>query len=255
MDRLKDKVAIVTGATGGIGLEAAKLFAAEGARVLLVDLDAGALEAAATAIGPERASAQAADVSDPEQTRAYVEAAVARYGRIDVMFANAGIEGEVAPIADYGLDMFDRVMSVNVRGVWLGLKYAMPAMAKTGGGSIVITSSVAGLRGMQRLSAYVASKHAVVGLMKVAALEGAPLGIRVNTVNPAPIATRMIEALEQGYGAENIERIQGKLRAAVPLKRYGEPAEVARLALFLASDESSYCTGNAFPVDGGMCAA
>lgn len=255
MNRLQDKIAIVTGATGGIGLEAVKLFVAEGARVVLVDLDEAALDAAVNTVGAEHASACVADVSDPAQARAYVSAAVERYGRLDVLFANAGIEGEVAPIPEYDLDTYERVMAVNVRGVMLGLKFAMPVMAETGGGSIVITSSLAGLRGTQRLSAYVASKHAVVGLMKVAALEGASKGIRVNTINPSPIATRMIESLEQGYGAENLERVQSKLRAAVPLKRYGEPREVANLALFLASDESSYCTGNTYSVDGGMCAA
>jgi short-subunit dehydrogenase len=184
-----------------------------------------------------------------------VAATVARFGGIDVFFANAGIEGEVATIPEYSLEMYDRVMAVNVRGVWLGLRAVIPEMAKRGGGSIVITSSLAGLRGTPKLSAYTASKHAVVGLMKAAALECAQLKIRVNTINPAPIATRMIESLENQWSPGNAERMKSRMEHAVPLRRYGQPEEVANLVLFLASNESSYITGNTYPVDGGMCAA
>src|SRR5690606_17788696 len=137
---------------------------------------------------------------------------------------------------------------------FLGLRHAIPAMRQGGGGSIVITASLAGLRGTPRISAYVASKHAVVGLMKAAALECAQYGIRVNTINPAPIATRMIEALEEGYAPGAAAAVKQKMEKAVPLRRYGQPDEVARLALFLASDEASYITGNVYPVDGGMSA-
>jgi len=254
MQRLADKVAVITGGTGGIGLAAARLFVAEGARVVLVDLDRARLDAAVAELGSDNALGVAADVTRPEEVAGYVEAAVARHGRIDVFFNKAGIDGAVASIVDYPVEMFDQVMAVNVRGVWLGLKYVIPVMARGGGGSIVITSSVAGLRGVPRISAYIGAKHAVVGIMKSAALECAPLGIRVNTINPAPIATRMIEALEQGYAPGAGEIIKKKMENAVPLRRYGTPEEVARLALFLASDEASYITGNAYPVDGGTCA-
>ncbi len=254
MQRLADKVAVITGGTGGIGLAAARLFVAEGARVVLVDLDRARLDTAVAELGSDKALGVAADVTRPEEVAGYVEAAVARHGRIDVFFNNAGIEGAVSSIVDYPVEMFDQVMAVNVRGVWLGLKYVIPVMARGGGGSIVITSSVAGLRGVPRISAYIGAKHAVVGIMKSAALECAPLGIRVNTINPAPIATRMIEALEQGYAPGAGEIIRKKMENAVPLRRYGTPEEVARLALFLASDEASYITGNAYPVDGGTCA-
>jgi NAD(P)-dependent dehydrogenase (short-subunit alcohol dehydrogenase family) len=197
----------------------------------------------------------AADVSDATQVEAYVRRAMEAFGRIDVFFNNAGIEGAVGPIVDYPVEMFDKVMAVNVRGVFLGLKYVIPAMAKGGGGSIVITSSLGGLRGVPKLSAYIGSKHAVVGLMKSAALECAPLGIRVNTINPSPIATRMMESLEAGYAPGATALVKKKMEAAVPLRRYGEPEEVAALALFLASDEASYITGNSYPIDGGMSAA
>lgn len=255
MAKLDGKVAVVTGGTGGIGLATARLFVAEGARVLLVDLDAAALEAAVAELGAARASACVADVSDPAQVEAYVQAAVDRYGGIDVFFNNAGIEGGVHAIVDYPLEQYERVMAVNVRGVWLGMKYVIPVMAKRGGGSIVITSSLGGLKGMPKLSPYIAAKHAVVGIMRSAALECAPLNIRVNTINPSPIATRMIESLEQQWAPGAPERMKARFEAGVPLRRYGRPEEVARLVLFLASEDSSYCTGTTFPIDGGMSAS
>ena len=255
MGRLEGKVALITGATGGIGLATARLFVAEGARVVLVDLEHERLDAAVAELGEARASAVAADVSDAADVERFVRATVERHGRIDVFFANAGIEGDVQSIPDYPIETFDRVMAVNVRGVWLGLKLVIPEMTRTGGGSIVITSSVGGLRGTPKISAYVAAKHAVVGLMKSAALECAPLGIRVNTVNPAPIATRMMSAIEEGFAPGAADRVQRKMEQGIPMRRYGTPEEVARLVLFLAGDESSYVTGNAYPVDGGMSAA
>ncbi len=253
--RLANKVALITGGAAGIGLATAKLFVAEGAKVMLIDMQEAALTAAVEALGSDKAAAIKADVTDPEATARYVAATVERFGRIDVFFANAGIEGEVAAIPDYSLEMYERVMAVNVRGVWLGLRAVMPVMAQGGGGSIIITSSLAGLRGTPKLSAYTASKHAVVGLMKTAALEGAAQKIRVNTINPAPIATRMIESLENQWAPGASERMKARIEHAVPLRRYGQPEEVANLVLFLASDESSYITGNTYPVDGGMCAA
>ena len=161
MARLEGKVAVITGATGGIGSAAARLFAEEGARVELVDLDEAALHEVAQSIGDENAGYTVADVTQPEQTQAYINAAVNRWGGIDVLLANAGIEGTVSPITDYPVDVFDRVMAVNVRGVWLGLKYAFPVMRARGGGSIVITSSTAGINGSPEMSAYNTSKHAV----------------------------------------------------------------------------------------------
>lgn len=255
MSRLAGKIAIITGGAAGIGLAAAKLFVAEGAKVLLVDVQRAQLDAAAAELGSDNAIAMVADVSDAAQTRAYVDAAVERWGRVDILFANAGIEGKVASLTDYPLDEYERVMAVNVRGVFLGLQAVFPIMLKQGGGSIVITSSLGGLKGTPRIGPYIASKHAVVGLMKTAALEGAAHGIRVNTINPAPIATHMIQSLEQQWAPNAPEKIKARMETGVPMHRYGTPEEVARLALFLASDESSYCSGTSFPIDGGMSAS
>ena len=260
MAHLEGKVAVITGATGGIGRAAARLFADEGARVALVDLDESALQEVVQSIGEERASYTAADVTQPDQTQAYVNAAVERWGGIDVLLANAGIEGAMYSIPDYPLDLFDRVMAVNVRGVWLGIKYAVPAMERRGGGSIVITSSTAGISGTPNMSAYNTSKHAVIGLMRTAALECAPMGIRVNTVNPAPIETRMMRSIEEMRVAAmddasvTVDQVKQVTATRIPLERYGNPEEVAQLMLFLASDDSSFCTGGVYMVDGGRSA-
>jgi len=254
MGRLDNKVAIITGGAGGIGLQAGRLFAQEGAKVLLVDLHENALKEAVQTIGSDAVRYCAADVTQPDQTQQYIQAAVEQFGGVDILLANAGIEGEVQPITDYAIDTFDQVMAVNVRGVWLGLKYAAPEIAKRGGGSIVITSSVAGVRGAAGVSAYIASKHAVVGLMRTAALEMAAKKIRVNTVNPAPVDTRMMRSLEKGFEPDDPGRAKEMVSAMVPLQRYADPVEVARIMLFLASDESSYCSGGVYMVDGGMTA-
>ena len=260
MARLEGKVAVITGATGGIGSTAAKIFADEGAKVALVDLNEAALQEVVSSIGEDSASYTVADVTQPDQTQAYVDAAVDRWGGVDVLLANAGIEGTLSPISDYPIDVFDRVMAVNVRGVWLGIKYVVPVMRGRGGGSIVITSSTAGIGGSPEMSAYNTSKHAVIGLMRCAALESAPDGIRVNTVNPAPIETRMMRSIEEMRVAAmddprvTVEVTKQAVADRIPLERYGDPAEVARLMLFLASDESSYCTGGVYMVDGGRSA-
>src|SRR5436190_22037589 len=159
MGRLTEKVAVITGGAGGIGQAAGRLFAEEGARVLLVDLQEDALRDAVASIGGEAASYAVADTTEPAQVERFVGTAVERYGGIDVFLANAGIEGQLAPITEYSVEMFDRVIAVNVRGVWLGLKYVIPAMRERGGGSIVITSSTAGIRGSVGTSAYTTSKH------------------------------------------------------------------------------------------------
>jgi NAD(P)-dependent dehydrogenase (short-subunit alcohol dehydrogenase family) len=258
MARLTGKVAVITGGAGGIGRAAAKMFTAEGAQVVLVDRHEAALQSAVQATESKAASYVVADTTQPEQVQHFVNTAVARCGGIDVFLANAGIEGVAQPIADYPIDVFDQVMAVNVRAVWLGLKYVIPVMQHRGGGSILITSSTAGIRGSIGLSAYTASKHAVIGLMRTAALECAPLRIRVNTINPAPIETRMMRSLEEmrasQVGGTTVEQIKQSYAARIPLKRYGAPEEVARLMLFLASDESSFCTGGVYMVDGGSSA-
>ena len=214
---------------------------------MLVDLSADTLEELAAGI--DGAEYAAADVSDAGQMRHAVEETVRRFGGLDIALLNAGIEGRIAPITEQTEEDFDRMMAVNVRGVWLGLKHAMPRIASRGGGSIVVTSSTSGIRAVPGIAPYTTSKHAVIGLMRAAAMEGAAQGIRVNTVNPAAIETDMVRRLVSATG-------DGGPGTATftPLKRLGQPDEVARLMLFLASDESGFCTGGVYMADGGVSA-
>ncbi len=252
MERLKDKVAVITGGAGGIGRAAGKLFAAEGASVLLVDLDEGALKQAVADCESNRVSYLVGDVTRAADDQAMIDTATERYGGVDVLLANAGIEGDVKPIVEYDEARFDQVMSVNVKGVFLGLKSAFPAMQARGGGSIVITSSVAGVGGAAGVSAYVTSKHAVIGLMRTAAKEGAAMNIRVNTVNPSPVETRMMRSLEEGMLPGSAEAAKAAMAASIPLGRYGSPEEIAKVMLFLASDDSAWVTGSVYMADGGF---
>ena len=260
MQRLANKVAIITVVAGGIGRETGKMFSLEGASVVLVDINQSALQAAVATIGSENVSYAVADTTDPDQVQGFVNTAIERHGGVDIFIANAGIEGGFNLIRDTPVEMFDQVMSVNVKGVWLGLKYVMPVMEKRGGGSIVITSSTAGRRGSPWMAPYATSKHAVIGLMRSAAMEGAHAGIRVNTVNPSPIETRMMRSIEEQRisngpdGFTTPDEVHETYAQNIPLRRYGEPEEVAKLMMFLASDESSYCTGGVYMVDGGMTA-
>ena len=252
--RLDKKVAVITGGAGGIGRAAGKLFVEEGADVLLVDLDEEALAAAVQEIGSNRISYFVADVTSQADNQAMIATAAERYGGVDVLLANAGIEGDVSPLVQYDEARFDQVIGVNVKGVFLGIKSAVPPMMERGGGSIVITSSVAGVKGSAGIGPYCASKHAVIGLMKSAAQEYAGANIRVNSVNPSPVETRMMRSLEEGIAPGDSERIKSRMASAIPLKRYGEPEEIAKVMLFLASDESSWVTGSVQMPDGGRTA-
>jgi NAD(P)-dependent dehydrogenase (short-subunit alcohol dehydrogenase family) len=246
MGRVDNKVAIVTGAGSGIGKTTALLLAREGACVVAADVT-GAEEGTAAAIGGE-ALAVHADMSKAAEVEAMVAAAVSRFGRLDILFNNAGIEGAQAPTADCTEETFDRVIGINLKGVFLGMKYAIPAMLRNGGGSIINAASVAGLVGFQNLPAYCASKGGVIQLTKTAALEYATQNIRVNATCPGVIWTPMVERL-----AGNAEA-RAQFEALEPVGRLGTPEEVAALVLFLASDESSFITGTALPVDGGLVA-
>ncbi len=256
MARLTDKVALITGAGSGIGLATAELFAREGAKVVLVGRNEQSLRAAVNRIGTDRASTVVADVSKPEDNERMVKASIDRFGGLDVFIANAGVEGATATIEDYPVDAFDEVIAINVRGVFLGLKFAIPALRRRGGGSIVITSSIGGIRGRgQRNSAYITSKHAEIGLMRTATLECAPHNIRVNAVLPGPVETRMMRNLEQSRSPDDPSKARAALVNAAPMKRYGAPEEIANVMLFLASDEASLCTGGVYSADGGFSAA
>ena len=252
--RLEEKVAIITGGAGGIGVAAAERFLQEGAYVLLVDLDEDALAETCTRLGSNRVSYLVGDVTQAADNQAMVDTATQRYGGLDVFLANAGIEGDVASLLDYPEQRFDELMAINVKGPFLGLRAAIPAMRRRGGGSVIITSSIAGLTGAPRLAPYATSKHAVIGLMRSAAKEFAPEGIRVNTVNPSPVNTRMMRSIEQGLSPDEPEQAVQVLTAGIPMQRYAEPQDIANLMLFLASDESAFITGSVYSADGGSAA-
>ncbi|MCP5028198.1 MAG: SDR family oxidoreductase, partial [Actinomycetia bacterium] len=201
-----------------------------------------------------RALGVAADVTRPAQVTAYIEAGIDEFGGIDVLFNNAGIEGVVARLEDYPDDIFDQVIGVNVKGVWLAMKHGADALRRRGGGAIINTASVAGLMSSPGLVAYGASKHAVVGMTKTAAIELAPAGIRVNAICPAPIETRMMRSIESGVDPDDPESVKKNASERIPLGRYGEPEEVADLVRFLASDQASFMTGGIYPIDGGRTA-
>jgi NAD(P)-dependent dehydrogenase (short-subunit alcohol dehydrogenase family) len=253
-ERLHDKVTIITGAAGGIGREAALRFAAEGAAVVAVDLPGAELDETARLVQAAggRCLAVAADVTDEAQVQAYVAAAVAEFGGVDALLNNAGIEGPVAALTDTSVEGFDKVIAVNVRGVFLGMKHAAPAIIARGGGAIVNVSSVAGLGGTLGIVAYGASKHAVIGMTKTAAMEFAPAKVRVNAICPSPVETRMMRALEAGMNPDDPEAVHAMMAMSIPLGRYGEPSDIAALMAFLCSDDSSFLTGAAIPIDGGM---
>jgi NAD(P)-dependent dehydrogenase (short-subunit alcohol dehydrogenase family) len=251
MGRLDSKTALITGAAGSIGAATARRFVAEGARVALVDLDAAALDALAAQLGgAASALAIAADVTDGEQVARAVDETVQRFGGLDIAFANAGIFGEVANIIDYPDDVFDRVMAVNVRGPFLVAKHALRAMRD--GGSLIINSSVVGLTADPGIVAYATSKHALVGLMRTAAKEVAPRGIRVNTLHPGPVDNAFQHRIETTATGEPEAGAAALFEQMIPLGRHATPGEVAAAVLFLASDESAFLTGATVPLDGGM---
>jgi len=245
------KVAIVTGAGSGIGRASALAFAREGAKVVVADMVIEGGEETVSRI--KQADGEAlfvkTDVSKAAEVEALVQRTIAAYGRLDCAYNNAGIEGAGATTAEYPEEMWDRVLAINLTGVWLCLKYEIAQMLKQGGGAIVNTASTAGLVGYPRGSAYVASKHGVVGLTKTAALEYAKAGIRVNAVCPGAIDTPMM-----GRITDHRPQRAARMAAAEPVGRMGNPTEIAEAVVWLCSDAASFVTGHAMAVDGGMTA-
>ena len=255
MGKLQGKTAIITGATGGIGEATAKLFLAEGANVMLVGRSAEKLSATRGRLGSGKNLAHSvADAVDEQATAAAVAAAVQAFGGVDILLANAGNEGAVKPMDALSFTDFEQVLRTNVLGVWLSMKYCVEPMKKRGNGSMIALSSVAGMVGFSGAAAYASSKHAVYGLVKCAAIELAESNIRVNAIGPGPIDNRMIRSIETQLGGGEHQAVHAAIKASIPMKRYGTNEEVAQLASFLASDESSYCTGGIHMIDGGYTA-
>lgn len=248
MAKLTDKVAIVTGAASGIGRASAALFAREGASVVLADINESGAVDAAREITDSGGTAVAVrvDVSDAGSVAAMVKTAVTHFGRLDVLFNNAGIGGAFASFADYSDAQFDRIIAVNLKGVFLGMKFGIPAMLKIGGGAIINTASVAGMIGARGYAGYSASKGGVIQLTKVAALEYATRNIRVNCICPGGVDTPILEMVPAAHRAV--------VATTNPMQRLAQPEEIATLALFLACDDSSFATGAAFVADGGSLA-
>ncbi len=250
MGVLDGKTCIVTGAAGSLGLAGARRFAEEGARIMLVDRDRAALDAALKTLPEGRATAMLADITDARETAAYVNATVARWGPIDVLFSNAGISGVIRPVTDYPEDVFDAVIAVNLKGSFLACKYGLPAMRD--GGSIIMTSSVVGVTSDPGIAAYAASKHGLIGLMRTVAKEAAPRRIRVNAVAPGPIDNDFQRTVESGLTQALGTDAAKFLDSVIPLGRHAKAEEVAESVLFLASDRSAFTTGSVLMADGGM---
>ena len=248
--QLQGKTVLITGGAGSIGFASASLFVREGARVMLVDLDESGLAAAAAKLPADRAAYTAGDVSKPGDAQRYVDATVARFGQIDVLFSNAGNLGAIAPIEDYPLDAFEAVLDVHVKGAFLACKYAVPQM--NDGGSIIITSSIVGVRGSPGAFGYSVAKHAQVGLMRSLAKQLARRRIRVNTIHPGPVDNAFQLEVERRLSVILKHDATAALNASIPLGRHAQAEEIARSVLFLASDASSFTTGTTLMADGGM---
>jgi 3alpha(or 20beta)-hydroxysteroid dehydrogenase len=255
MKRFVDKVVMVTGGAGALGSAIALRMASEGAAVAVTDLPGADSARVVETIraGGGLAHAVGVDVSRSDSVSAGVAEIVSRFGGLDVLVNNAGTEGGFAATTDFDDDLFDFTFAVNVRGVYLGMKHAVPQLRARGGGAVVNLSSVAGLQGTPGMIAYGMSKHAVIGMTKTVAAEEAAHGIRVTAVCPAPVEGRMMRSIERGVGgAEDADAVRTDYQNTIPAHRYAEPEEIAGLVCFLASDEASYITGSWHRIDGGM---
>lgn len=253
MNDLSGKVAVITGGASGIGLAAAQTFARAGCRIVLVDIAAEAGKRAAADLETDGGDAifVQGDVSNADDVQSYVQAALDRFGAIDVFLNNAAWEGLVQDLVDYPDDVFDKVLAVNVRGVFLGLKHVLPVMYRQGKGAIVNTSSLAGHIGSPGLVAYTASKHAVLGMTKTAAMEGARHGVRVNAVSPGAVDTPMLHSLAQLKQPDESDTAMQNYASDSPNGRLATSQDIANAMLFLASDLSGHISGQSLRIDGG----
>ncbi len=250
------KTAVVTGAAGGIGRAVCLSLARAGARVVAVDLSAQAGEQTAASVRDAGGEAifVAGDVARPDDHAAYVAAATQAWGDIDIFMNNAGWQGDIKPVIDYPVEVFDKVMAINVRGVFLGLQNVLPVMIAQGSGAVVNTASLGSYIGTRNLAPYSASKHAVMGLTKSAALEVARKGVRINAICPGPVDTEMLRDIEAGQSPQDAEALRAKRAASIPDGRYAEAEEVADLMLYLVSDHARHITGQGIHVNGGAYA-
>ena len=255
LQRLDGKVAVITGATGGIGEATAELFLDLGAKVMLVGRNVDKLAATCARLGAgANCSTAIADSIDEAAINAAVDATLKQFGSLDILVANAGTEGVLKPIEALSVEDFEEVLRVNVIGVWLAMKYAAPAMKTAGRGSIVALSSIAGVIGFPAMAPYIASKHAVAGLVKTAALELGSANVRVNAVAPGPIDNRMTHSLADQLSPGDEKGFRSFVEEKIPMGRYGTNEEIAHLIAFLASDAASYCNGGLYLADGGYVA-
>lgn len=249
MALMDGKCCIITGGAGSLGLASAKLLLREGAKVMLVDRNSDDLDQAAAGLDSGDVLTAVADVTEAEDTQAYISQAVERWGQLDVLFSNAGLSGTNAPITDYPEDIFDNVIDVNVKGSFLALKYAIPQM--TSGGSIIVTSSIMGMQARPNSVGYITSKHALVGMVRCVAREVAGKNIRVNILAPGPVDNEFQTTIEDRMSKMMGIDATAMLDQMIPLGRHAQPDEIARSVLFLASDQSSFSTGSVFMADGG----
>lgn len=256
MTRFEDKVIIITGAGSGLGQASALQIAKEGAKLVLVDLNEAGLKETEAKVLKAAPNAETllitANVADEQAVQNFVNETVAKFGKIDGFFNNAGIEGKQNLTEDFGIDEFQKVVSINLNGVFYGMKYVLKVMKEQGFGSVVNTASVGGIRGVGNQSGYAASKHGVVGLTRNSAIEYGQFGVSIKAIAPGAIMTPMVEGSLRQIGGDNWEEVGKEFVQPNPMKRFGKPEEVGYLVAFLLSNQADFINGVVVPIDGGQ---